>query len=189
MLRISRPLSSLIKTNTLKSSPSLLSALQCRFGGGGHISEKDRENTSGLGGPCPGVDYNENSDTNPFLWDPHYVPCEESDYERHHFFLMKEEKGRYAIDPLDQVRKLQSDQVLKRIDSVLRRMERAQTENRTIGHFTHLYNDLGLDSLDAVEFGLHLETEFEVELMDEEAEQITTIGDAVNLICDHPNAV
>ena len=135
------------------------------------------------------MDYGENSDDNPFLWDPHYVPCEESDYERHHFFLMKEEKGRYAINDHEIVHKLDKEVVLKRVESVVRRMERAQTDNKMVGHFTHLYNDLGLDSLDAVEFGLHLETEFDIELIDEEAEQITTIGDAVNLICDHPNAV
>ena len=135
------------------------------------------------------MDYNENVDTNPFLWDPHYVPCEESDYERHHFFLMKEEKGRWAIDPVDQIKKLQKEEVLKRIASIAERMERAQTENKTLSHHTHLYNDLALDSLDAVEFGLHLETEFDIELLDEEAEQIVTIGDAVELICDHPDAV
>jgi len=162
---------------------------QCRWGGGGHYNPKDRNNQSGLNGPCPGVDYNENSDDNPFLWDPHYVPCEESDFERHHFFLMKEEKDRWAIKPVDQNNKLQKDEVLKRVASIVERMERAQTNNKMVGHYTHLYNDLGLDSLDAVEFGLHLETEFDIEFLDEEAEQIVTVGDAVELICDHPNAV
>jgi len=189
MQRISRPLGTLLKSANLHSPPLLSVQLQCRFGGGGHISEKDRNNTSGLGGRSPGCDPGANLDDNPYLWDPHYSPEEESDYERHHFYLMKEEKGRWAIPPTEQVRRLEREAVLQRIESVVRRMERAQTEHKRVGHQTHLYNDLGLDSLDAVEFGLHLETEFEVELLDEEAEQIVTIGDAVELICDHPNAV
>eukprot|EP00490_Sorites_sp_Unknown_P015707 CAMPEP_0114661804 /NCGR_PEP_ID=MMETSP0191-20121206/23367_1 /TAXON_ID=126664 /ORGANISM="Sorites sp." /LENGTH=68 /DNA_ID=CAMNT_0001895699 /DNA_START=391 /DNA_END=597 /DNA_ORIENTATION=- len=67
-------------------------------------------------------------------------------------------------------------------------MERAQTDGKTINENTHLYNDLGLDSLDQVEFGLACEDEFDVEIPDEEAEQIVTIGDAVDLISDHPHA-
>lgn len=179
-------MAALLKSSNLKSSTPLIS-LQSRFGGGGGHNPKDRYNTSGLGGPCPGVDYGANELDNPFLWDPHYVPCEESDFDR--FTLEQHEKGRYAIPEHEIVRKLQKENVLKRVESIVRRMERAQCENKMVGTFTHLYNDLGLDSLDAVEFGLHLETEFEVELLDEEADQIVTIGDAVELILDHPNAV
>ena len=39
-----------------------------------------------------------------------------------------------------------------------------------------------------VEFGLALEDEFDIEIPDEEAEQIVTLGDAVELIADHPHA-
>ena len=43
--------------------------------------------------------------------------------------------------------------------------------------------DLGADSLDVVELVMELEDEFEIS--DEDAENITTIGDAVNYITEH----
>ena len=161
---------------------------QYRFGGGGHVSPKDRNKTNGLGGPSPGMDQNENSMDNPYLWDPHYMPCEESDYERHHYFLLPEEKDRYAIPKREWAHTLDEKETLERITNIVKSMERAQTDGKIITLQTHLYNDLGLDSLDAVEFGLACEDEFEIELQDEEAEQIVTIGDAVELICEHPTA-
>ncbi|AIM17673.1 MULTISPECIES: acyl carrier protein [Neobacillus] len=42
--------------------------------------------------------------------------------------------------------------------------------------------DLGADSLDVVELVMELEDEFEMEISDEDAEKITTVGDAVNYI-------
>lgn len=42
--------------------------------------------------------------------------------------------------------------------------------------------DLGADSLDVVEFVMELEEEFDIEISDEEAEKISTVGDAVNYI-------
>ncbi|HIU57016.1 MAG TPA: acyl carrier protein [Candidatus Ornithomonoglobus merdipullorum] len=46
-------------------------------------------------------------------------------------------------------------------------------------------DDLGADSLDIVELIMGLETEFDIEIPDEEAEKIRTVGDAVNYIKDH----
>ena len=43
-------------------------------------------------------------------------------------------------------------------------------------------DDLGADSLDIVELIMALEEEFDIEIPDEEAEKITTVGDAVNYI-------
>lgn len=43
-------------------------------------------------------------------------------------------------------------------------------------------DDLGADSLDIVELIMGLETEFDIEIPDEEAEKISTVGDAVNYI-------
>ena len=45
--------------------------------------------------------------------------------------------------------------------------------------------DLGADSLDIVELVMAMEEEFEVEIPDEEAENIKTVGDAVNYINSH----
>lgn len=43
-------------------------------------------------------------------------------------------------------------------------------------------DDLGADSLDIVELIMGLETEFDIEIPDEDAEKIRTVGDAVNYI-------
>ncbi len=45
--------------------------------------------------------------------------------------------------------------------------------------------DLGADSLDIVELVMAMEEEFEVEIPDEEAENIKTVGDAINYISTH----
>ena len=42
--------------------------------------------------------------------------------------------------------------------------------------------DLGADSLDIVELIMGLETEFDIEIPDEDAEKISTVGDAVNYL-------
>ena len=45
-------------------------------------------------------------------------------------------------------------------------------------------DDLGADSLDVVELIMALEEEFDLEIPDEDAEKITTVGDAVRYIKD-----
>ena len=47
------------------------------------------------------------------------------------------------------------------------------------------FADLGADSLDIVELIMALEEEFGIEIPDEEAEKIKTVGDAVKYIDDH----
>ena len=46
-------------------------------------------------------------------------------------------------------------------------------------------NDLGADSLDTVELVMALEDEFGIEIPDEEAEKIATVGDAIKYIEEH----
>ncbi len=43
-------------------------------------------------------------------------------------------------------------------------------------------NDLGADSLDTVELIMELEKEFNIQIPDEAAEQISTVGDAIAFI-------
>ncbi len=43
-------------------------------------------------------------------------------------------------------------------------------------------NDLGADSLDTVELIMEFEKEFSIQIPDEDAEKITTVGDAINYI-------
>ena len=46
-------------------------------------------------------------------------------------------------------------------------------------------DDLGADSLDVVELIMGLETEFDIEIPDEDAEKISTVGGAVEYIKSH----
>jgi acyl carrier protein len=46
-------------------------------------------------------------------------------------------------------------------------------------------DDLGADSLDIVELIMALETEFDLEIPDEDAEKIATVADVVNYIKNH----
>ena len=46
-------------------------------------------------------------------------------------------------------------------------------------------DDLGADSLDQVELVMAFETEFNIDIPDEEAEKIKTVGDAINYIKAH----
>ncbi len=46
-------------------------------------------------------------------------------------------------------------------------------------------DDLGADSLDIVELVMAIEKEFDIEIPDEDAEDISTVQDAINYIQDH----
>ena len=46
-------------------------------------------------------------------------------------------------------------------------------------------NDLGADSLDTVELIMELEKSFNISIPDEEAENIATVGDAVNYLTEN----
>merc|ERR1712010_71992 len=52
----------------------------------------------------------------------------------------------------------------------------------------HFKNDLGLDSLDAVEVVMAIEEEFMVEISDADAEKIQPCKEAIDYICAHPQA-
>jgi acyl carrier protein len=46
-------------------------------------------------------------------------------------------------------------------------------------------DDLGADSLDTVELVMAFEEEFDIEIPDEDAEKIATVGDAIRYIDEH----
>jgi acyl carrier protein len=50
---------------------------------------------------------------------------------------------------------------------------------------TSFINDLGADSLDTVELVMEFEDEFDLNIPDEDAEKIQTVGDAVGYIENH----
>jgi acyl carrier protein len=56
---------------------------------------------------------------------------------------------------------------------------------KTVTLESSFVNDLGADSLDIVELVMELEDEFNVNIPDEEAQKMQTIGDAVKYINEH----
>ena len=53
---------------------------------------------------------------------------------------------------------------------------------------SHFMNDLGLDSLDAVEVVMAFEDEFAIEIPDADAEKIMSTEDAIKYVLQHPHA-
>jgi acyl carrier protein len=62
--------------------------------------------------------------------------------------------------------------------------EQLQVDPEQIVNEASFMEDLGADSLDVVELVMALEEEFDLEIPDEDAEKIATVGDAVTYIDD-----
>jgi acyl carrier protein len=62
--------------------------------------------------------------------------------------------------------------------------EQLGTSRDKINPQTSFINDLGADSLDTVELVMEFEDEFEINIPDEDAEKIQTVGDAIKYIGD-----
>ena len=64
-------------------------------------------------------------------------------------------------------------------------VEQLGVDEDTVTLDSSFVDDLGADSLDIVELIMGLESEFDMEIPDEEAEMISTVGDAVKYIQDN----
>jgi acyl carrier protein len=63
--------------------------------------------------------------------------------------------------------------------------EQLGTSRDKVTDQTSFINDLGADSLDTVELVMEFEDEFDLNIPDEDAEKIQTVGDAVKYIEGH----
>ncbi|HWJ80474.1 MAG TPA: acyl carrier protein [Niallia sp.] len=70
--------------------------------------------------------------------------------------------------------------VLERVTKIV--VDRLGVEESEVTLEASFKDDLGADSLDVVELVMELEDEFDMEISDEDAEKISTVGDAVNYI-------
>jgi acyl carrier protein len=61
-------------------------------------------------------------------------------------------------------------------------VEQLGVEENQVTNEAKFVDDLGADSLDTVELVMALEEAFELEIPDEDAEKITSVGDAINYI-------
>jgi acyl carrier protein len=60
--------------------------------------------------------------------------------------------------------------------------EQLGVEREKVKPETHFINDLGADSLDTVELVMELEEEFDINIPDDAAEKIETVGQAIEYI-------
>lgn len=72
------------------------------------------------------------------------------------------------------------DEILSRVTSVI--VDQLGADEDAVTMEASFIDDLGADSLDIVELVMGLETEFDLEIPDDKAESIKTVGDAVNYI-------
>ncbi|UJF25786.1 acyl carrier protein [Planococcus sp. 107-1] len=70
--------------------------------------------------------------------------------------------------------------VLERVTKVI--VDRLGVEENEVKLEASFTGDLGADSLDVVELVMELEDEFDMEISDEDAEGMSTVGDAVTYI-------
>ncbi len=70
--------------------------------------------------------------------------------------------------------------VVEKVKSIIAEQLGVKQEEVTPG--ASFIDDLGADSLDTVELVMALEEEFGVEIPDEDAEKIATVGDAIKYI-------
>ena len=70
--------------------------------------------------------------------------------------------------------------VVDRVKKIV--VEHLSVEEGSISDSSSFIDDLGADSLDTVELVMAFEEEFGIEIPDDAAESIQTVGDAVNFI-------
>jgi len=75
--------------------------------------------------------------------------------------------------------------VEERVKNII--VEQLGVEATQVVESAKFIDDLGADSLDTVELVMALEEEFSIEIPDEDAEKIGSVGDAINYINEHSN--
>jgi acyl carrier protein len=95
---------------------------------------------------------------------------------------------RGVIDPKSQVldiiqEELMAEDIEQKVKDII--VEQLGVDAAEVKTEASFVNDLGADSLDTVELVMALEESFDMEIPDEEAEKIQTVGQAVDYIKSH----
>ncbi|KAB2917159.1 MAG: acyl carrier protein [Bacteroidetes bacterium] len=70
--------------------------------------------------------------------------------------------------------------IATRVKSII--IDKLSVEESEVTHEASFTNDLGADSLDTVELIMEFEKEFNISIPDDQAEKISTVGDAITYI-------
>ncbi|MCX7810804.1 MAG: acyl carrier protein [Leptospiraceae bacterium] len=76
-----------------------------------------------------------------------------------------------------------ADELFQKVRSII--AQQLGADESEITEDAHFIEDLGADSLDTVELVMALEEEFGIEISDEDAEKIQTVGDVIKYIKEH----
>jgi len=76
-----------------------------------------------------------------------------------------------------------TEEVMGKVKKII--AEQLGVDEGEISNESHFIDDLGADSLDTVELVMALEEEFGIEIPDEDAEKIQTVGDVQKYIEEH----
>ena len=74
-------------------------------------------------------------------------------------------------------------EVAQRVKSII--VDKLGVEEVEVTETASFTNDLGADSLDTVELIMEFEKEFNITIPDDQAEKISTVGDAVSYVEQH----
>ena len=73
--------------------------------------------------------------------------------------------------------------VAQRVKSII--VDKLGVEESEVTNTASFTNDLGADSLDTVELIMEFEKEFNISIPDDQAEKISTVGDAISYVEQH----
>ena len=74
-------------------------------------------------------------------------------------------------------------EVASRVKAII--VDKLSVEETEVTNEASFTNDLGADSLDTVELIMEFEKEFNISIPDDQAEKISTVGDAVSYVEQH----
>ena len=74
-------------------------------------------------------------------------------------------------------------EIAERVKAII--VDKLSVEESEVTNEASFTNDLGADSLDTVELIMEFEKVFDTTIPDDQAEKITTVGDAVKYILEH----
>lgn len=77
---------------------------------------------------------------------------------------------------------MKREEVLARLREIV--IDRLDVEEDQIKTESSFVEDLGADSLDIVELIMGIEEEFDIEIPDEDAEKLTSVGEAIDYACN-----
>ena len=74
-------------------------------------------------------------------------------------------------------------EIAERVKAII--VDKLSVEESEVTNEASFTNDLGADSLDTVELIMEFEKEFNISVPDDQAEKITTVGDAIKYVEDN----